>query len=647
MRKVKDLFRGQGLVEFALLLPVLLLILLGTIEFGRIFFIYVNIANAAREGARYGMVNPRDQGGITNSVVERLQLVPSGSTSMNIDYDSGPGTPVISVDEIGTSGRIIVTLQYDIRPLTPIMDPFMPDGLHLSTESKRTIQSVRPQSEDTSTAAAPAPPPRASNTFTPTPGGPEPTYTFTPRPTETLPATSTPTPTPSPSLTPTPSPTTTPTPVPIRMDKPLTEDDTVVTGTAAPGYGVTLRILQTGFVRMVAVGSDGRFTFSDLPPLVTGHTVLVQGYSTQDSTIVQPGPTPTPDVAYIYVDVACLKTGTQSIRVSGRQWPSNNKVETLRFMWNGAAFSPEKVAAYDYKTEQFDVTLNGVEVTGPGPYTLGVEGWYKWDSKPERLVSEVSVTIPACAPVVPSPTPTGTPKAPDLVITDLTVTDDPLPGTYDRIHLSITIENIGQKDVTSLFWVDLFADYDPSTPITQTASVDYVAVNALGTDAPITFTMYVPDGFTKVGEYTLVAKIDTWDQIYELDEDNNLSAPQVIEITRANLPPPPTPTVVPGPTGSIQGMTYMDIASGEQANVTIYLYDSDGRLRASGRSDDDAWYELNDVSMGNYTIVGQVRQPEGLYIDTQAVELSPCTPPAGSDSCESIAVVNLFLQLLP
>lgn len=49
--------RGQDLVEFALILPVLLLLLLGIMEFGIVIFTYDTIANAAREGARYGIIH--------------------------------------------------------------------------------------------------------------------------------------------------------------------------------------------------------------------------------------------------------------------------------------------------------------------------------------------------------------------------------------------------------------------------------------------------------------------------------------------------------------------------------------------------------------------------------------------------------------
>lgn len=45
--------RGQSLVETALSLPLLLLILMGLVDFGRSFYYHVTISNAAREGAAY------------------------------------------------------------------------------------------------------------------------------------------------------------------------------------------------------------------------------------------------------------------------------------------------------------------------------------------------------------------------------------------------------------------------------------------------------------------------------------------------------------------------------------------------------------------------------------------------------------------
>ncbi len=49
--------RGQAMVEFALVIPIFLVVLLGIIETGRFIFNYEVLNNAAREGARYAIVH--------------------------------------------------------------------------------------------------------------------------------------------------------------------------------------------------------------------------------------------------------------------------------------------------------------------------------------------------------------------------------------------------------------------------------------------------------------------------------------------------------------------------------------------------------------------------------------------------------------
>ena len=45
--------RGQGMVEFALVLPLLVVLLVMAIDFGRVFFQWVGVTNASRIGANY------------------------------------------------------------------------------------------------------------------------------------------------------------------------------------------------------------------------------------------------------------------------------------------------------------------------------------------------------------------------------------------------------------------------------------------------------------------------------------------------------------------------------------------------------------------------------------------------------------------
>lgn len=78
--------KGQGLVELAIILPLLLIILLGTIDFGRVFYAYVTITNASREGARYGSLYPTriDPGCVDPDCVE-FHVIQEVANTITID----------------------------------------------------------------------------------------------------------------------------------------------------------------------------------------------------------------------------------------------------------------------------------------------------------------------------------------------------------------------------------------------------------------------------------------------------------------------------------------------------------------------------------------------------------------------------------
>jgi Flp pilus assembly protein TadG len=90
--------RGASAVEFAVVLPVLILILFGTIEFGLFMFNKQVITNASREGARAGIIyrEPRLTGGEITAIVNDYlgtKLVSFGATEVQattvVDYSGG------------------------------------------------------------------------------------------------------------------------------------------------------------------------------------------------------------------------------------------------------------------------------------------------------------------------------------------------------------------------------------------------------------------------------------------------------------------------------------------------------------------------------------------------------------------------------
>jgi TadE-like protein len=75
---------GQSLMEFAIVLPLLLLIAFGIIEFGRAYYQYNTLSKAIRNGARYMSFSPYDSTNISNA----QNMVVYGQTS-------GGSTPVL------------------------------------------------------------------------------------------------------------------------------------------------------------------------------------------------------------------------------------------------------------------------------------------------------------------------------------------------------------------------------------------------------------------------------------------------------------------------------------------------------------------------------------------------------------------------
>lgn len=62
--------RGQSLVEFALILPVATWVLLGVVDFGRLYFTYVTVTNASRVGAEFAM-DPRRQATEIRAIIKQ------------------------------------------------------------------------------------------------------------------------------------------------------------------------------------------------------------------------------------------------------------------------------------------------------------------------------------------------------------------------------------------------------------------------------------------------------------------------------------------------------------------------------------------------------------------------------------------------
>lgn len=67
--------RGQSLVEFAIILPVLLLLVLGVVDLGMGFKTYITLTNASREGVRWISIHPTDQSGARDRIADEASTM--------------------------------------------------------------------------------------------------------------------------------------------------------------------------------------------------------------------------------------------------------------------------------------------------------------------------------------------------------------------------------------------------------------------------------------------------------------------------------------------------------------------------------------------------------------------------------------------
>lgn len=117
--------KGQSVVETALTLPIVLLILMGIIDFSMMFNSYFVIQNASREGARIASLGATDSE-IQTVITDRMYMINLDAVSTSISPDS-------SLRSQGSEVTVIV--QYDNNIITPIISAIMPNPFQLEAKT--------------------------------------------------------------------------------------------------------------------------------------------------------------------------------------------------------------------------------------------------------------------------------------------------------------------------------------------------------------------------------------------------------------------------------------------------------------------------------------------------------------------------------
>lgn len=202
------------MVEFALAIPILLTLMFGIIEFGRVLFYFAAVTTSTREATRYGSAagdignytpHYQDCEGIRAAARRLGNFAGVSDGNIQIAYDHGPGTSPFASScpptvPVNLGDRVVVNVSTTFTPIVPLVN--LPSFPITSSAARTIFKDV--EVKGTPPAAYPTNTATPTDTLTPTP-----TFTFTPTPTNT--ATPTNTPTPTDTLTPTPGPSLTPT----------------------------------------------------------------------------------------------------------------------------------------------------------------------------------------------------------------------------------------------------------------------------------------------------------------------------------------------------------------------------------------------------------------------------------------------------
>jgi len=133
--------RGQSLVEFALVLPILLFLFMILFDFGRAVYAYSTVSDAARQGVRYAIVNQT-----TATIQDKAAGAATGLGIATADVDvyfhpAGQTTGDCSPLDLGCVAEVRVPYRW--TAITPIISDVI-GQIDMSSTARMPIERVYP-----------------------------------------------------------------------------------------------------------------------------------------------------------------------------------------------------------------------------------------------------------------------------------------------------------------------------------------------------------------------------------------------------------------------------------------------------------------------------------------------------------------------
>lgn len=127
--------QGQAIVEMALILPILILLIFGIVEFGRILQTYMVVTDLSREGARAGAVGKTD--------LEIATVVDNDAAAVGLDTGNPDYSVTISPSSVGPRARgtpVIVQVRYSVDIIAPIIGNIIGDPYILTSQTTMRVE---------------------------------------------------------------------------------------------------------------------------------------------------------------------------------------------------------------------------------------------------------------------------------------------------------------------------------------------------------------------------------------------------------------------------------------------------------------------------------------------------------------------------
>lgn len=129
MKNLKN-HKGQALVEFAIILPVILLLVMGIFQFGMMLNSYLTIENASREGARAGIVGSSDA-----EIQELIIAISPILDPLNVTVDITPNET-----DRGSGDTLTVKVTYNYKLTVPIISSLFNNVIVLNGQTSMRVE---------------------------------------------------------------------------------------------------------------------------------------------------------------------------------------------------------------------------------------------------------------------------------------------------------------------------------------------------------------------------------------------------------------------------------------------------------------------------------------------------------------------------